>query len=77
MPTTPAMKAARRFEQMHPHNLQSKAAIIVETYRSITKPAIAGKGKMMVVTASRLAAIRYYHEFSAISNSRNMMTLKS
>ena len=62
MLTTPAMKAARRFEQMHPHNLQSKAAIIVETYRSITKPAIAGKGKMMVVTASRLAAIRYYHE---------------
>ena len=62
MPTTPAMKAARRFEEMHPHNLQNKAMIIVETYRSVTKPSIGGKGKMMVVTASRLAAIRYYHE---------------
>ena len=62
MPTTPAMKAARRFEELHPHNLQQKAQLIVETYRSITRPAIGGKGKMMVVTASRLAAVRYYHE---------------
>ena len=62
MPTTPAMKAARRFEQLHPHNLAQKSMIIVETFRSITKSAIDGKGKMMVVTASRLAAVRYYHE---------------
>ena len=56
------MKAARRFEELHPHNLHQKAQLIVETYRSITRPAIGGKGKMMVVTASRLAAVRYYHE---------------
>ena len=62
MPTSPAMKAARRFEELHPHNLHQKAQLIVETYRSITRPAIGGKGKMMVVTASRLAAVRYYHE---------------
>ncbi|MBO4619670.1 MAG: type I restriction endonuclease subunit R [Victivallales bacterium] len=60
MPTTPAMKAARRFEELHPYNLQAKAQLIVETYREVTRPAIGGKGKMMVVTASRLAAVRYY-----------------
>ena len=60
MPTTPAMKAARRFEELHPYNLQEKAQLIVETFREKTRPAIGGKGKMMVVTASRLAAVRYY-----------------
>ncbi len=62
LPTTPAMKAAARFAALHPHNLQQKAQLIVETYRSITRPAIGGRGKMMVVTASRLAAVRYFHE---------------
>ena len=60
MPTTPAMKAARRFEELHPYNLQAKAQLIVETFRGITRSAIDGKGKMMVVTASRLAAVRYF-----------------
>ena len=43
-------------------NLAQKAAIIVETFRDVTKHKIGGLGKMMVVTASRLAAVRYYHE---------------
>ena len=62
LPTTPAMRAACRFAALHPHNLQQKAQLIVETYRTITRHAIGGKGKMMVVTASRLAAVRYFHE---------------
>ena len=37
----------------------------METFRDITKHKIGGKGKMMVVTASRLAAVRYYHEIKA------------
>lgn len=65
VPTTKAIKTIRRFEELHPHNLQQKAAIIVETFRDVTKHKIGGKGKMMVVTASRLAAVRYYHEIKA------------
>ena len=37
----------------------------METFRDVTKHKIGGKGKMMVVTASRLAAVRYYHEIKA------------
>ena len=62
VPVSKAVKTIRRFEELHPHNLQQKAAIIVETFREITKKKISGQGKMMVVTASRLAAVRYYHE---------------
>ncbi len=61
VPTSKAIKTIKRYEELHPHNLEQKAAIIVETFRDITKKKIGGKGKMMVVTASRLAAVRYCH----------------
>ena len=57
-----ATKAIMQFEQLHPHNISQKSMIIVETFREVTKNKIGGKGKMMVVTSSRLAAVRYYHE---------------
>ncbi len=63
VPASRAAKVIRRFEELHPYNISQKAQIIVETFRSTTSKAIGGKGKMMVVTASRLAAVRYYHEF--------------
>ena len=62
VPTSKAVRTIRRYEELHPHNLAQKAAIIVETFRDVTKRKIGGLGKMMVVTASRLAAVRYYHE---------------
>jgi type I restriction enzyme R subunit len=34
----------------------------VETFRDTTRHKIGGRGKMMVITSSRLAALRYYHE---------------
>jgi len=55
--------AIRRFESLHPHNLAQKTVIIVEHFRSITKTKIGGKAKAMVVTPSRLHAVRYLHEF--------------
>ncbi len=62
VPASRAAKVIRRFETLHPYNISQKAQIIVETFRSTTARAIGGKGKMMVVTSSRLAAVRYYHE---------------
>ena len=62
VPQSKAMKMIKKFEELHPYNIQQKSAIIVETFRDITKHKIKGKGKMMVVTSSRLAAVRYYHE---------------
>ena len=62
VPSAQATKLIRRYSELHPYNLQQKAAIIVETYRDITRHKIDGRGKMMVVTASRLAAVRYVQE---------------
>ena len=58
-----ANKALGKFLSLHPHNLAQKTQIIVEHFRSITKKEIGGKAKAMVVTGSRLHAVRYYFEF--------------
>ena len=62
VPQSKALKTIKKYEELHPYNIQQKSAIIVETFRNVTKQKIKKKGKMMVVTSSRLAAVRYYHE---------------
>ena len=62
VPASQAAKLIKRYAELHPYNIQQKSAIIVETFRDVTSKAIKGKGKMMVVTSSRLAAVRYFHE---------------
>lgn len=62
VPSSPTLKLLRKYKELHPYALGQKAEIIVETFRNVTHTKIRGKGKMMVVTASRLATLRYYHE---------------
>ena len=62
VPGSRAAKVIRRFEDLHPWNISQKAQIIVETYMNTTRHKIGGKGKMMVITSSRLAAVRYCQE---------------
>ena len=58
-----ANKALGKFLSLHPHNLAQKTQIMVEHFRTVTKAKIGGKAKAMVVTGSRLHAVRYYFEF--------------
>lgn len=62
VPSSPTLKLLRKYKELRPYALGQKAEIIVETFRNVTRTKIRGKGKMMVVTASRLATVRYYHE---------------
>ena len=71
VPQSRALKMIRKFAELHPYNIQQKSAIIVETFRNITRHKIGGKGKMMVVTSSRLAAVRYYHEINNYMKENN------
>ncbi|HBZ35899.1 MAG TPA: restriction endonuclease subunit R, partial [Rikenellaceae bacterium] len=58
-----AAKEIARFESLHPHNIAQKTAIMVEHFRSVTKNKINGQAKAMIVTGSRLHAVRYLMEF--------------
>ena len=62
LPESRAIKIIKKYEKLHPYNISQKAQIIVETFRDTTRHKIGGRGKMMVVTDSRLAAVRYFHE---------------
>ena len=63
LPKAKATKVVKRFASLHSYNIQEKTAVMIENFRETTKNQINGKAKAMVVTASRLHAIRYYQEF--------------
>lgn len=62
LPASRAAKVIRKYQELHPYNIGQKLQIIVETFRETTRHKIGGHGKMMVITSSRLAAVRYHHE---------------
>ena len=63
LPASQAKRAIARYADLHPYNLAQKTEVMVELFRDKTRHAIGGKGKAMVVTSSRLAAVRYMKEF--------------
>ncbi|WP_096081841.1 type I restriction endonuclease subunit R [Enterococcus mundtii] len=63
LPKSEAVKAIARYQTLHTWVLAQKTQIMVEQFREVTKTAINGRGKAMVVTASRLHAVRYMQEF--------------
>ena len=62
VPENYATRVIRRFESLHEINITQKTQIIVEQFRNVTKNKIGGRGKAMLVTASRLHAVRYFFE---------------
>ncbi|MEF7441726.1 type I restriction endonuclease [Paenibacillus lautus] len=54
-----ATKKLAQYVSLHPHNISQKTEIIIEHYRNFIRKKIGGRAKAMVVTASRLHAVRY------------------
>lgn len=63
LPESEAKKAIKRYKSLHAYNLQQKTAIMVEFFKDVTMKKIGGRAKAMVVTSSRLHAVRYFQEF--------------
>ncbi len=58
-----AAQALARFMKLHPHNIAQKTEIMVEHFNAVTRHRIGGRAKAMVVTGSRLEAVRYKQSF--------------
>jgi type I restriction enzyme R subunit len=58
-----AARALARFMSLHPHNIAQKTEVMVEHFHHFTQHKIGGKAKAMVVTSSRLHAVRYKQAF--------------
>jgi type I restriction enzyme R subunit len=60
-----AARALARFLKLHPHNIAQKTEVIVEHFHNFTRHKIGGRAKAMVVTGSRLEAVRYKQSFDS------------
>jgi type I restriction enzyme R subunit len=58
-----AARALARFMSLHPHNIAQKTEVMIEHFRHFTMHKIGGKAKAMVVTSSRLHAVKYKQAF--------------
>ena len=58
-----AAQALARFMKLHPYSIAQKTAVMVEHFHAVTRHRIGGRAKAMVVTGSRLEAVRYKRSF--------------
>ncbi|MCZ2477683.1 type I restriction endonuclease subunit R [Aquirufa antheringensis] len=72
-----AARAIGRFMSLHPHNLAQKTEVMVEHFRQIVAKKIGGKAKAMVVSSSRLHAVRYKEEFDKYIKEKGYQDVKT
>ncbi|PZD79658.1 type I restriction endonuclease subunit R [Mesonia sp. K7] len=72
-----ASRAIGRFLSLHPHNLAQKTEVIIEHFRQIVSKKIGGKAKAMLVTGSRLHAVRYKLEFDKYIKEKGYKNIKA
>lgn len=63
VPKKKAAKALGQFLELHPTNIGQVVAIIIEHFRLRVMHELGGRAKAMVVTGSRLSAVRYKRAF--------------
>ncbi|MES9947205.1 MAG: DEAD/DEAH box helicase family protein [Candidatus Thiodiazotropha sp.] len=59
VPRKKAAKALSRYLELHPVNIEQVVSVIVEHFRLYVMHELGGRAKAMVVTGSRLSAVRY------------------
>ena len=72
-----ASRAIGRFMSLHPHNLAQKTEVMVEHFRQVVSKKIGGKAKAMVVSSSRLHAVRYKEEFDKYIKEKGYTDIKT
>ncbi|SHF76318.1 type I restriction enzyme, R subunit [Fodinibius roseus] len=70
-------KALARFLKLHPYSIAQKTEVMVEHFRHHTMHKIGGKAKAMVVTSSRLHAVRYKQAFDKYITEKGYNDIKT
>lgn len=79
-PNLPKKKGARalaKFMSLHPHNIEQKTEVMVEHFRRKVRIHLAGQAKAMVVTSSRLHAVRYMQAFQRYFNENKYTDIRA
>ncbi|KQS17537.1 hypothetical protein ASG05_08740 [Frigoribacterium sp. Leaf186] len=72
-----AVKALVRYVRLHPTNISQKAKIVVDHFRTFVQPLLDGKAKAMVVTGSRVEAVRWKKYLDAYILDAGVMGVRS
>ena len=72
-----ATKSIVRYVSLHPHNIAQKTEIIIEHFRNHIMRRIGGEAKAMLVTASRMHAVRYKLAFDEYLKNRGYTDCKT
>jgi type I restriction enzyme R subunit len=68
--TGKAGRAIAKFMELHPYNISQKVHVIVDHFVTKVMPKIDGRAKAMVVTRSRIQAVKYKQAFDAYIHER-------
>lgn len=77
IPKVKGTKAVARFVSLHPHNISQKTEVVVEHFRNHTMKKIGGEAKAMLVTSSRLHAVRYKLAFDEYIKANGYSDIKT
>jgi type I restriction enzyme R subunit len=72
VPKSKATRLLTSYVDLQPHAIEKKVEIILEHFLKVTVNAIEGKGRAMVVTKSRLHALKYYLVFRRLMKEMNL-----
>lgn len=76
LPKKKATKALGKFMSLHPVNIEQRTEIMVEHFRLLVKHRINGKAKAMLVTSSRLHAVKYMLAFERYIKNKNYTDIR-
>ena len=77
VPRRQAAKALTRYLELHPVNIEQVVSVIVEHFRLYVMREIGGRAKAMVVTGSRLAAVKYKLAFDRYIEDHGYIGIRS
>ena len=77
VPRKKAAKALTRFLELHPVNIEQVVSVIVEHFRAYVMHELGGRAKAMVVTGSRLSAVKYKLAFDRYINDHGYTGIRS
>lgn len=77
LPKKKGVRAVAKFMSLHPHNIEQKTEVMVEHFRRKVRTHLAGQAKAMVVTSSRLHAVRYMQAFQRYFAENNYSDIRA
>jgi type I restriction enzyme R subunit len=76
LPKKQAARALAKFMSLHPHNIAQKTEVMIEHFRHKVRGLLDGRAKAMVVTSSRLHAVRYMRAFQDYLTNNNITNIR-